>query len=111
MAKPIEVGYAKFRDDLFINGKNFGKAIDKSDHRHTGVEMVYDREEKEMIVSWMGRTAHIPSTNVAVYCPGPAMDRRTQQIAHAMVAGISGAAQVETPFGHVHAGPGKGKSK
>lgn len=102
-----EVGYAKLHDDLFLGNKNFGKGLDAN--RHHGINMVYDTVEKELIVTWMGKVAYIPSQNVAVYCPGKQEDRKVHQVASPMVAGI-GKAQVETPMSHVHAGQGHGKT-
>jgi hypothetical protein len=103
-----EVGYAKLHDDLFLNGKNFGKGLDAK--RHGGIKLVYDSDEKELLVTWMGKTAHVPSQNVASYCVGEAEDRKVNQVASPMVAGVSGSAQVGTPMSHVHAGPGAGKT-
>ena len=103
----IDVGYAKLHDDLFLNGKNFGKGLDSN--RHSGIKIEYDQEEKELLVTWMGILAHIPSTNVASYTPGPAIDRKVSQLASPQVAGI-GSAQVESPMSHVHAGLGAGRT-
>ena len=72
--------------------------------------MEYDKAQKELIVTWNGKTSYIPSTNVASYMIGDGEDRRIVQQAHPMVSGI-GSAQVETPMSHVHAGPGKGRTK
>jgi len=103
-----DVSFAKLHDDLFFGGKSFGKRLEQM--THGGLKMVYDREEKELVVSWNGQSARIPSTNIVSYSTDPGKDRKIVQTASPQVAGIS-SAQVETPFGHVHAGPGKGKSK
>lgn len=108
MNKPLDVGFAELHNALFLGGKNFGLKIDLK--RHSDIKMQYDLDEKELLVTWGAKTAHIPHSNVAYYIPGPAEDRKLAQTAHPMVAGIA-SAQVETPFGHVHAGPGRGKSK
>lgn len=107
--EPFEVGYAMLHTPLFLGGKNLSEKLDR--HHRPELHMVYDKQEMELVVSWNKKTARIPSTNVAYYIPGEAEDRKIQAIHHPMVAGAAANAQVETPFGHVHAGPGKGKSK
>jgi len=104
----IEVGFAELHNALFLGGKNHGLKLDS--HRHPDLKMVYDKEEKELLVTWGGKLAHIPSTNVAYYHPGKPEDRKVVQMGSTMVAGISGSAQVETPMSHVHAGHGHGKT-
>ncbi len=72
--------------------------------------MTYDKREKELRVTWKGVTGFVPSTNVAMYVPGEAADRKVMQTAHPMVGNLSTSAQVGTPMSHVHAGPGHGKT-
>ncbi len=103
----VEVGFAELHNELFLNGKNFSKKLDT--HKRPDLSLVYDKEEKELLVTWNKKVAHVPSTNVAYYIPGVAEDRKVDQPSHPMVAGISGA-QVETPMSHVHAGHGHGKT-
>lgn len=104
----IEIGFAILHDDLFLGGKNHGKRMDP--HRHGGLKLIYDRPEKELLVTWNGATAIVPSSNISSMTIGAPTDRKVTQIASPMVAGI-GSAQVETPMGHVHAGPGRGKTR
>jgi hypothetical protein len=103
-----EVSFAKLHDDLFFNRKSFGKTLEPN--IHGGLKMIYDDTARELLVTWQNKTAHIPSTNIASYCVGEVEDRKIHQTSAPMVAGIS-SAQVETPFGHVFEGPGKGKTK
>lgn len=103
----VEVGFAELHNPLFLGGKNLGVKLDC--HRHSGLKMSYDKAEKELIVSWGGKTGFIPSANVAYYVPGKADDRKIEQVASPMVLNVTGA-QVESPMGHVHAGPGHGKT-
>ncbi len=105
---PFEVGFAMLHTPLFLGGKNLSEKLDKF-HRKE-LEMVYDKKEMELVVTWNKKTARIPSTNVAYYIPGEPVDRKVDQITHPMVAGALVNAQVETPMSHVHAGPGKGKT-
>lgn len=103
----VDVTFCKLHDDLFFGGKSFGKRLEPS--HQSGLKMVYDKEEKELIVSWNGRTANIPSTNIVSYSIDKAEDRMLKQVATPQVAGIS-SAQVHTPMSHVQAGPGYGKT-
>lgn len=103
----IEVGFAELHNPLFLGGKNFGLKLDS--HRHPELKIVYDKAEKELLVTWLGKTAFIPSANVAYYVPGKADDRKIVQVAAPQVAHV-GSAQVETPMSHVHRGEGHGKT-
>lgn len=102
----LDIGFAELHNPLFLGGKNFGLKLDS--HRYPELKMQYDRKEKELCVSWLDKTAYIPSANVAYYIPGPATDRKVSQAASPQVLGI-GSAQVETPMSHVHKGQGFGK--
>lgn len=108
----VEVGYAALHNSLFLGGKNHQDKLDS--FHNSGLKMVYDKVEKELIVTWTNpkgsHVAHIPSTNVAYYIPGAAPDRKILQAGHTMHANISGTAQVETPMSHVHAGHGHGQT-
>lgn len=103
----IEVGFAELHNALFLGGKNFGVKLDP--HRYHDLSLSYDTAEKELLVTWNKKVAHIPSANVAYYVPGVSEDRKVIQTTAPMVAGIS-SAQVETPAGHVFAGEGHGKT-
>lgn len=103
----IDVKFAELHNPLFLNGKNFGVKLDP--HRYREITLVYDKEDKELLVTWNKTTAHVPSPNVAYYIPGIVEDPKVVQISHPEILNISHTAQVETPYGHVHAGPGKGK--
>lgn len=107
MTREVAVSFARLHEDLFFGSKSFGKRLDAAAFH--GLLMTYDREDRELTVKWNGATAHIPSANIASYSTDPVKAKVIQTL-HPMVAGIS-SAQVETPHGHVHAGPGKGKSR
>ncbi len=123
----VDVGFAQLHGDLFLNGKNLTKGgvhHNLDTHNNPNLKMVYDTVEKELLVTWNNVTAHVPSTNVASYIPGPAADRKVMQTASPQVSNIAGAqidtpsttvqnprptAQVSTPQSHVHAGLGHGQ--
>ncbi len=130
----IEVGFAELHNPLFHGKKSHGTKLDT--HNNKDLHMVYDRDEKELYVTWMGKTTIVPHTNIVNYTPGPAADRRVVQAGSPMVSDIAKAqvgqpthtaqpmpyaatsplvakpftAQVSTPQSHVHAGPGKGET-
>lgn len=103
----IEVGFAELHGSIFVGGKNLSDKLDS--HRYPELVMFYDKLEKELIVTWNKVTANIPSTNIKSYIPGKPANRRVVQMASPQIASIQ-SAQVETPFGHVHQGPGAGKT-
>ncbi len=104
----IEVGFCELHDGIFVGGKNLTAKLDTQ--RTAGLKMLYDKKEKELLVTWNGVESHVVSTNIKHYIPGPAADRKILQTASPQISNIASTAQVETPFGHVHAGPGAGKS-
>jgi hypothetical protein len=95
----MKVSYAQLHHPLFLGGKNHGEKL----FNREGLELEYNRAEKELKVSYKGKTQYIPSTNVAAYEPWT--EEKTVS-----VAAPRGAvkAQVSTPQDHVFAnGPGK----
>jgi hypothetical protein len=103
----IDINFAELHNALFLGGKNHGLKLDPA--RSSGLALIYDRDEKELLVSWNNEKAIIPSSNIASMTEGKVKDRKViQQITHPMVASV-GSAQVETPMSHVHGGPGKGR--
>ncbi len=104
----VELSFIGLHSPMFHNGKGFKERIDQN--MYPGVKMYLDRKNDEIQLLWNGVYTAVPRTAVANYTSvGQGEKFRVAPVSHAMVAGISGTAQVETPFGHVHAGPGKGK--
>lgn len=100
----IDICFAELHNSLFHAGKNFGLKLDPT--KLTGLGLVYDRAEKELLVSWQGKTAIVPAGNIGSMTEGKVEARI--QVAPPSQVGIKGA-QVETPMSHVHAGQGHGK--
>ncbi len=97
----ITLEFAQLHYPLFLAGKNHGvKLFNKA-----GVSLAYDRAEKELIVIYSGKTAIIPSSNIA------SMERpqsSTQKEVPAPAPRGKIKAQVSTPTDHVFAeGPGR----
>ncbi len=103
----IGLKFAELHNALFLGGKNHGLKLDPG--KVDGLKLSYDRAEKELIVEWSSHKGIIPTSNVACMVEG-APEKPYQQSSHPMVAGLQ-SAQVETPMGHVHQGPGKGKTR
>jgi hypothetical protein len=96
----IKVAYAMLHHPLFLGGKNHGEKL----FNKSGMEISYDRVEKELIVTYNGKTQYIPSTNVAAYEPWT--DPKEEKRPAALRGPIK--AQVTTPQDHVFSsGPGK----
>lgn len=108
--EPIELKFAEVHSPLFIAGRNLGLKLDPMFGKTVGCHLEYHREFGEVHIAIDGEKGIIPVTNVICMVPGTPK-ARIAPVHHAMVANISQTAQVETPFGHVHAGPGKGKTK
>lgn len=104
----INLKYAELHNPLFLCGMNCGTKLDLSNSKYAAMKLVYDRAEKELLVHWREEIGIIPSSNISAMIEGEAK-LKAAPYTHPIVAGI-GSAQVETPFGHVHAGPGQGKT-
>jgi hypothetical protein len=103
----IEVKRARLHTPLFLGGKNLGDHLDRTRGEYRDLGMFYDTEEQMLYVTWNKETTWIPLTNVANGVSGAPQVRAVSTPAQR--APIE--AQVSTPQGHVHAGPGHGKTK
>lgn len=103
---PITLKFAELHNPLFLAGKNHGMKLDPG--RFAGMKLLYNRAEKELIVEWEGERGIIPSSNISCMVEGEVVKKEPQHT-HPIIAGIS-SAQVSTPYGHVHEGPGAGKT-
>lgn len=97
---------AILHEPLMLNGKNFGLRLEPD--KVTGLSLEFNDKTKMLKVSYGEEYTLIPNAAHVVF--GPEKERKVVNITHPSVANAS-SAQVETPFGHVHAGPGKGKTK
>lgn len=112
----VKVIYCHFHSPLFLAGKNFGDKIDAK--RSDGIEMIYDRDEKILLVKYKNQLGVVP--DVHMYMPEKPMDfgitditqkiENIQNFTHATDLNKIKNAQVSTPFGHVFAGEGSGKT-
>ncbi len=98
--------FVDLHSPLFFAGKSWGNKLDPG-HR-AGLELFYDRDNKELIVKFGDKECFLPYSSVQSMEAGEP-EKRAVQHTHPIVAGLAGA-QVETPYGHVHAGLGHGKT-
>jgi hypothetical protein len=124
----IDLRFAETHAPVFISGElggvNLGMKLEPK--KRTGLTLQYDREHKELLVTFNGNTAIVPSTNVVtMIAAGPTAAKisvaevKAAQKADTPVpsplptGGLHPAfqAQVSSPTDHVFAGPGKGKTK
>ncbi len=109
----IDLDSAELHSPLFLGGKNHQLKLAATER--TGVKLVYDRAEKELLVSWrcpLGKDhlGIVPLSNVAVMCPAKEDAEATKlQAKVEPVILHKHTAQVSSPTDHVFAGPGKGK--
>lgn len=103
--EPMELKFVELHSPIFLAGTNMGLKLDPS--KRGGLELTYFRDAGELHIKYKGEFAIVPTTNIVSMCPGKP-NVAANLVTHPMVASIQ-SAQVETPYGHVHAGPGKGK--
>ena len=132
----IELVFAELHTALFLAGTNLGLKLNKTHTglgQRTGLHLIYDREEKELLVYWNKSLAIVPSTNVASMTPANpevlgdlpaeldvkpvmAITPRPNQTLKEVATTVNTTktksgktnAQVSTPTGHVFEGPGAG---
>lgn len=69
--KQIKLAFVELHSPLFLAGKNFSTKIATE---KTNVTLIYDRDEKELHVVYMGKAAIIPFTSVHSMEPVNAKD-------------------------------------
>lgn len=107
----IPLDFAELHNALFLNGSNLQMKLDPKNKQ--GLILVYDRTEKELIVTYNGKIAIIPSSNVSSMTPSDPnvlgqvkTASMPQPKAYTHKGPIK--AQVSSPIDHVFAqGPGK----
>lgn len=104
MSRIVDVRFAVLHEGFIFAGRNFDAKLDL--HRYSDLKLQYDRDEKELLVSYNGEVLNMPHTNVKGYQIGEFKSRYAPQVSHPQVANVAITAQVETPHSHVHAGPG-----
>ncbi len=110
----IDLDFAELHAPLFFGNKSFGTKLYQK--QHAGIKLVYDRAEKELIVEWNGVSTIVPVGNVAnmVAKPAAAVEAKfpteVKPAAPMPELARTRTAQVSSPQGHVHAGPGHGQT-
>lgn len=97
----VKIEFAELQTPLFLGGKNHQVKLQHG----SGLALEYDREEKELLVTYNKKTAIIPSSNVASMTIGTL---QAEQPVAAPRPGRPIKAQASSPTDHVFAdGPGK----
>ncbi len=102
----IDIKFAELHTQLFLSKKNLGTKLDRERHGMHALKLSYDRAEKELLVSWGGETAIVPTTNVVSMIEGTPISHLNAVPAPKEKI----EAQVHTPQSHVFAGDGHGKT-
>jgi hypothetical protein len=58
----IQLQFAELHTPLFLAGKNFGYKLST---KLAGLQLAYDRDEKELLVTYNDKTAIVPWSNVS----------------------------------------------
>lgn len=120
----LNIKYAELHNGLILGGKNFKEKLDP--HSVPELRLVLEIDKDRLIIVYKDEVSLMPLTNVKhkvlykvdakkvidslIEPQSLSSTEITRQAnSHPMVLGIQ-SAQVETPFGHVHQGPGKGKT-
>lgn len=127
----MKLKFAEVHSPLFHGGKNHGVKLLPKD----GLEIEYDREEKELTVWYKGEPTYLPSTSVHNYTPlerpvpmelkdvfkeptklqmtehGNKLDPGVTNKSHAQDTRKIKSAQVSGPHDHVFQGEGSGRKR
>lgn len=101
----LDLEFAELHNPLFLAGTNLQMKLDPT--KRSGLTLVYDRAEKELLVTYNGKVAIVPASNVSSMTPHGPRTAGVTKVA-GLPAGLKATAQVSTPQSHVHAGPGHG---
>jgi hypothetical protein len=63
----IKLKFSELHNPLFLAGTNLQLKLDPT--KRQGMTLIYDREEKELLVYWNNEVAIIPSSNVSSMTP------------------------------------------
>lgn len=100
----INLEFAELHSPLFLGKKNHGLKLFHKD----GMMLQYDRQEKELLAYFGGKTAIIPSSNVSSMTPRDPSAKDEVQTPVGPRGKVK--AQISTPQDHVfHEGPGKSR--
>lgn len=104
----IDIEFAELHNALFMCGVNLQLKLDPK--KRPEMKLQYDRENKELLVTYKDRTAIVPTTNVSAMIPVHAHDVEDPTVLKELGPSGKITAQVDTPMSHVFAGPGHGKT-
>ncbi len=106
----VELEFAELHSPLFLGGKNHQMKLVAGER--TDLKLVYDRGEKELLVTWKDSNAIVPLSNVASMWPMKAVKAVKEEKPIDLTAATKPLkAQASSPTDHVFAGAGHGKSR
>lgn len=110
MANLIPIQIAQLHSPIFVGGKNFSDKLQPL--LIAGLQINYDRKEKELLIDYKGIKAIVPATNIVSMTPMTEEIKKGAVEAPVLipVAVNKVTAQYESPMSHVFAGPGAGKT-
>lgn len=104
----IVLEFAELHSSLFLAGAGINLGLKLDPTKREGLSLKYDRENQELLVSYAGKTAIVPTTNVVVMIEGDPALKEIVKPAPQFTTRVG--AQVDSPMGHVFKGPGHGKT-
>lgn len=109
----IPVKFAEMHNPVFLLGKSFTAKLDPT--QTTGLSIEYDHDTDKIYITYAGpkgsATATVPLTSVMYFIEGETPKRGpVVGTAPPLKLPALPSAQVEHPQGHVHGGPGAGKT-
>ncbi len=105
----VELEFAELHSPLFIGGKNHQMKLVAGER--TDLKLVYDRAEKELLVTWKDAHAIVPLSNVASMWPAKPVKAVKEEKLAVTAPSQPLKAQASSPTDHVFAGAGHGKSR
>ena len=100
----IELKFAELHTPLFLAGTNLNVKL--MPDKRQGLKIAYDRDHKELHVTYNGETGIIPSSNIVSMVVGKVVEPPKPVAPTTPIK-----AQASTPQDHVFAGHGHGKTK
>ena len=104
---PTPVKWAETHTALFVAGTNLG--LKHCPKKRVGLILAFDRDFKELLVTWNGETAHVPEANVSLWIEADPVAKLVTEQPAPPKGKVT--AQVATPQDHVFSGPGGGKTR
>lgn len=97
--------WAELHAPIFLAGTNLQQKLDPT--KRDGLVLEFDEEKRHLYVSYKGAVSRVPEPSILSMVEAGGF--APKGVTHAIPTIVK--AQVSSPQGHVHAGPGAGKIK